>query len=299
MLNRAKEFFRYLPVSKRDKQWGIYVTAGGFNTIKPGDVYPRPGHPSGYNYTWSKGRCLQEYQIQFVTRGEGEFESKPTGKKKLAAGNTFLLFPGVWHRYRPYSNIGWETYWVSFNGSNVHRLVEHAFISPQNAVLKTGVDDLLLHAYLTMLDRLRSEPVGFPQLLAASVTEILAAMIGAVRAQGTGNHMQTLVSRAKSLLETQVDSVPAMETLAASLGLSTTHFYRVFREHTGLSPYQYHQELRIGRAKQMLHGTAMNIKEIAASLAFESPFHFSSVFKRKTGLSPSHWRKQFVANEEV
>ena len=94
------------------------------------------------------------------------------------------------------------------------------------------------------------------------------------------------------MLETQTDTVPAIEKLAASLGLSTRHFYRVFREHTGLSPYQYHLQLRIERAKQMLHGTAMNVKEIAAALAFESPFHFSNVFKQKTGMSPSQWRQQ-------
>ena len=297
MPNRPDNFFRYLPVSERDKQWGVYVTAGGFNAIKPGDAYPRAGHPSGYSFSWSKGRCLQEHQILFITRGEGEFESNAGGVKKVVAGNTIVLFPGVWHRYRPVSDTGWDEYWVSFNGSHVTQLVERGFMSPEDAVLKTGVDDLLLHSYLTFLDRLRSEPVGLSRFLAASVMEILAAMLGAVRAQGTGNRMHALVCEAKSLLETQVGTIPSMETLAASLGLSTTHFYRVFREHTGLSPYQYHQELRIERAKQMLHGTAMNVKEIAASLAFESQFHFSNVFKRKTGVSPSHWRKHFVAAE--
>ncbi|MBN2212094.1 MAG: helix-turn-helix transcriptional regulator [Sedimentisphaerales bacterium] len=296
MSNNANSYFRYLPVSQRDKQWGIYVTAGGVETIKPGEVCPQPGHPIGYTYSWNNGRCLHEYQILFVFNGAGEFESNPSGNKKLVAGSTFILFPGVWHRYRPYLNIGWKQYWVSFNGPNMDRLVKHSFFSPQNPVLKTGVNDQLLHAYLTLLDRLRSEPVGFSQFLAASVTEILAAVIGAVRAQGTGNHMQSLVSQAKTLLETQLDTVPTMEKLAASLGLSMTHFYRVFREHTGLTPYQYHQELRIERAKQMLHGTAMNVREIAASLAFESPFHFSHVFKRKTGVSPSLWRKRFVAD---
>jgi AraC-like DNA-binding protein len=170
-------------------------------------------------------------------------------------------------------------------------------MSPQYPVLTTGLDDLLLHAYLTLLDRLRSEPVGLQQFLAASVMEILAAIQGAVRSQGTGSRMHEIVCQAKSLLETQVDAIPAIEKMAASLGLSTTHFYRVFREHTGLSPYQYHLQLRIERAKQMLHGTTMNVKEIAASLAFESPFHFSHVFKQKTRMSPSQWRQQGLSTD--
>jgi AraC-like DNA-binding protein len=41
----------------------------------------------------------------------------------------------------------------------------------------------------------------------------------------------------------------------------------------------------------------MNVKEIAALLAFESPFHFSNVFKQKTGMSPSQWRQRGFATD--
>ena len=297
MQNITKDYFRYLPISEREEQWGLYVTAGGFNAIEPGTHYPRSGHPRGYAFSWSKGRILSEYQAHYIPHGEGVFESKPSGCKKVPAGSAFILFPGEWHRYRPIPQIGWDEYWVSFNGPYVERLIRHGFISPQEPVLKTGIDDLLLHAHLTLLLRLRSEPVGFQQLLAASVMEILAAILGAVRAQGTGGHMHELVCQAKSLLESQRDAIPAIEQMADSLGLSTTHFYRVFKEHTGLSPYQYHLQLRMERAKQMLHGTTMNIKEIAAALAFESPFHFSNAFKQKTGMSPSQWRQRGHSTE--
>jgi AraC-like DNA-binding protein len=297
MPKRTKDVFRYLPISQREEQWGLYVTAGGFNAIKPGGRYPRPGHPSAYTLSWSKGRVLSEYQALYITHGEGEFESKASGHKRVPAGSVIHLFPGVWHRYRPVPSIGWDEYWVSYNGQYADRLVQYGFLSPQNPLLKTGVDDLLLHAYLSLLDRLRLEPVGFPQFLAASAMEILAAIQGAVRAQGTGSRMHELVCRAKSLLEPQMNAIPAIDKLAASLGLSTTHFYRVFRDHTGLSPYQYHLQLRVERARQMLRGTTMNVKEIAALLAFESPFHFSNVFKQKTGMSPSQWRQRGFATD--
>ncbi len=297
MLNSAKEYFRYLPVSEQDEQWGVYVTAGGYNAIAPGDQYPRPGHPRGYAFSWSKGRVLSEYQAIYIVRGEGEFQSKPSGRKKVAAGSVILLFPGVWHRYRPLPEVGWDEYWISYNGAYVERLVQNRFISPETPVLKTGLDDILLCAYVTLLDRLRSEPVGFQQLLAATTVEILAATLGAVRGQGTGGRMHELVCRAKSLLEMRMDVTPTIENLASSLGLSATHFYRIFRAHTGLSPYQYHLQLRIARAKQMLHATGMSIKEVAAALAFENQFHFSNAFKRRTGMSPSQWRQRGMSAE--
>jgi AraC-like DNA-binding protein len=291
MRNLPTDFFRYLPVSDRDRQWGLYVTAGGFNAIAPGQPYPRPGHPALYAYQWSHGRILPEYQALYITRGAGEFESRPSGRRRIQNPSLILLFPGVWHRYRPLPRVGWDEYWVSFNGPHADRLVEQGFFSPQEPILKTGSDDVLLHAYATLLDRLRSEPVGFQQLLAAGVMEIVASALAAVRAHGTGTRMHHLVREAKAAIESQADASPAIDKLAASLGLSPTHFYRVFKEHTGLSPHQYLLQERIHRAKQMLHGTSMNTKEIAAALAFQTPFHFSNVFKQKTGMSPTAWRK--------
>ncbi len=127
--------------------------------------------------------------------------------------------------------------------------------------------------------------------------EILAAALGAARVQKAGNHIHALVCKAKSLLETRSEPIPAVEKVAVSLGLSVAHFHRVFKEHTGLSPYQYHSQLRLERAKQMLQGTTMTVKAISVALAFENPFHFSKVFKQKTGVSPSAWRKQGISPE--
>jgi len=169
MSNRSKDFFRYLPISEQDEQWGLYVTAGGFNSIPRGGRYPRPGHPRNYALSWTAGRVLSEYQALYITQGQGEFESKPSGYKRVPTGSVILLFPGVWHRYRPIPSIGWDESWVSYNGEYVQRLVQYGFLAPEDPVLKTGVDELLVHAYSTLLDRLRSEPVGFQQFLAASV----------------------------------------------------------------------------------------------------------------------------------
>ena len=156
--------------------------------VGPGDRYPKGGHPHGFAFSWSKGRVLSEYQALHVTRGEGEFESKRSGRKIVPAGSVVLLFPGVWHRYRPIPNVGWDEYWVSFNGEYIERLIQQGFFSPKNPFSRPGLDDLILRGYLTLLDRLHAEPVGFEQLLAATVVEILAAALGAVRA-GNGQRL--------------------------------------------------------------------------------------------------------------
>ena len=127
--------------------------------------------------------------------------------------------------------------------------------------------------------------------MAVSVMEVLAATLAAAKAQRGADRFESLVRQAKAFLEEHTDDPPASSRLAASFQISVEHFRRLFKQHTGLSPYQYYFQLRINRAKHMLRGTGLTIKEIAAALRFENPYHFSQAFKKKVGVSPSQWRK--------
>ena len=137
-----------------------------------------------YAFDWSQGRKLPEYQILYITRGEGEFESERSGRQSITAGCAVLLFAGVWHRYRPLKDSGWDEYWVSYDGDYVRRLIDNGFLKPKEPVLRTGLDDAILHAYLSIIERMRVEPAGFPQLIAADTMEILAAVLAP---RGTNN----------------------------------------------------------------------------------------------------------------
>jgi AraC-like DNA-binding protein len=290
MLKTVKEYFRYLPVSERGRQWGLHATGAGFAQVPPGSPYPRTGHPASHDFGWQKGRVLHEYAIVYISDGEGRFQSHATGERPVVAGTVILLFPDVWHRYRPLPHTGWEEYWVCFAGEQADRLLERGFLSPEQPLLKTGQDEGILHSFTALLDRLRVEPMGFEQLIAANVLEIIAAALSAARRQETGGRQYDLVRRAKLILENQMESPPVIEDVAAGLGLSPSRLRQLFKEHTGLSPYQYHLQLKIQRAQEMLSGSDLPVKQIARILRFESVYHFSSLFKRKAGRSPSEWR---------
>jgi len=291
MPNTDKEYFRYPPISDDDKRWGVYVTGVGHTSVPPfSKSYPVSVHPDYYQFRWENGRVLQEYQALYILRGDGEFESKTAGKLKVPPGSLMLLFPGQWHRYRPRRSVGWDEYWISFSGRYIDHLVRRSFITPAKPVLRTGIDDAILHAYLTTLDRVRTEPVGYPQMIAVSVLEIIAAALAAVRRRRSNSRVDAIVREAKTHLEQHAAKIINIDRLASQFQISEKHFRRLFKEQTGLSPYQYYMQVRIHRAKELLSGTTLSVKEIAASLHFETPFHFSAAFKKKTGVSPSQWR---------
>ena len=68
----------------------------------------------------------------------------------------------------------------------------------------------------------------------------------------------------------------------------------MFKKYTGISPAQYHLQLRIKKAEDMLSMTNKPIKEIAFELGFSSLFYFSRLFKQKTGVNPTELRNRIA-----
>ena len=291
MRTSDQDFFRYFPIGKRDRQWGLYVSGVGATSIPPHyPAYPKSVHPDAYMYNWRTGRVLHEYQALYILHGRGTFESKTAGTQKVTPGTLMLLFPGEWHRYRPDKETGWDEYWASFGGEQIDAWVAREFFSPGQPLLHVGMDEILLHDYQELVDRARTAPIGFQQIAAADVHHVLATALAAVCRSGMTDRHEEIIRAAKTFLEEHVEGSAAMPELAHSFHISDDHFRRLFKRQTGMAPYEYYLELKMYRARQLLRETKLTLKHIAHRLGFESQFHFSNAFKQRTGMSPSQWR---------
>ncbi len=286
----SKEFFRYLPVSEVDRKWGLYVTGAGRLTVGAGEKYPLKIHPGKYQFTWPQRRVLGEYQVLYITRGQGEFECEQVARRNISAGSIILTFPDQWHSYRPTPATGWSQLWFGFNGDLADRLVCENFISPRDPIIHVGENDSILQAFGRLLDHTQSGMPGAQQFLAGIVLEVLASVLTAMRLSGKNDRHWELVQRVKSAMEPETGEKQTIEHLAGSVGMSQVQLRRIFKSHTGLSPYQYRIQICINRSKELLQGTSLTIKEIASILNFENPYHFSAAFKKKTGTAPAYWR---------
>ena len=135
-MSREDSFFHYLPVNEETMSWGIYVTGAGRAVIRPGEKYPPSGHPTLYQFDWSRGRTLPEFQLVLITDGAGEFESEATGHVQFEGVALFIVFPGVWHRFRPSPELGWSERWLSFNGEMLDQLFNVDLWTPDMAVTR-------------------------------------------------------------------------------------------------------------------------------------------------------------------
>lgn len=283
---------KYLLATERDAQWGLTVSTVGFEHILPGDPYPTKGHADGYYFDCARGRTLNEYQLLYNPEGEGIFQSTNQRPVRLKPGDMFLLFPGEWHTYRPDPAIGWKSYWIGFRGRNMDDRVRAGFLTPTRPVYHVGYSFTLEGLYRRAYEAALEEAAFSQQLMAGIVNHLIGLMYSLERnRQLSRNRLQVdMVSRARMRIRESLESDLTIQQIAEELGVSYSNLRKLFKEHTGLSPATYQQELRLLRAKELLTTTQLSIKEIAYRLNFESPDYFSAKFKAKMGQKPSELR---------
>jgi AraC-like DNA-binding protein len=293
MKSATTTFYRYFPISQRDKRWGLYATTAGESSIAPGTVYPPSGHPKGYDFNWHRGRVFDEFAFVYISNGRGKFESKPNFSAAIEPGHAFLLFPEVWHRYTPDRETGWNEHWIGFDGEIARRWFRHRFISSKAPVLKINAEDTVLATFSRVMQSIRANRPALQQILAGAAAYLLGLFYSAQQAQPAAatpnpNAVELAITRIQSESERNL----SMRQLAQELGVSYSWFRGTFAAHTGLSPHQYLLEFRLARARNLLAETEFSVKEIAMQTGFEDEHYFTRLFRQKLNRTPSEWRSR-------
>ncbi len=296
MPNNKSSFSRYLPVNEEALRWEIYCNDAGYGHIPAGASYPLhpEDHPRSYASTVATGRVLREFQVVYITSGSGWLKDHVRGRQEIKAGDIFILFPGVWHAYSPNIETGWQEYWVGFSGEHANRLHRNGLFDPSKPIHHLGVNQEIMADYEHIVQLCRDQTPGFQIRLGALVLQLLAHIHASEMTSQTAHGDRDLIKGARSLMQMHLESGIEVEQLADELGVAYTHLLNIFRQYTGLTPYQYFLQLRIHRARELLLNQDLSIKEVAALLNFENQYYFSRLFKRKTGLSPTQWKEGVV-----
>ncbi|MCH5716366.1 helix-turn-helix transcriptional regulator [Niabella hibiscisoli] len=98
------------------------------------------------------------------------------------------------------------------------------------------------------------------------------------------------ISKAKFLLQEKIGEKTSMTQISKKLAVSYSKFRKDFKYITGVSPNQYHLEIRLTKAAELLEASNLSITEIAYQTGFETLFYFSRIFKKKYEMSPKEYR---------
>jgi AraC family transcriptional regulator len=134
-----------------------------------------------------------------------------------------------------------------------------------------------------LMDRVR-EAIGRP---AESST-------GGERTVVRGGLAPWQVRRVERRMAEGLGETVGLPELAASVGLSPSHFCRAFKAAMGVSPHRYLIGLRVERARQLLAESRMPVIDVGAAVGYDDPSYFARLFRRATGLSPAGYRRRVM-----
>lgn len=249
---------------------------------------------------YSRGQEVRDfYLIHYVIKGCGVYTLNGTSYP-VKARQTFLIYPNMPINYQADAADPWEYCWVGFNGADARILMNATGFSPQTPVISVKRPDTMLellldiynargnlpHEIITMTARLYS-------LLAFLIEENAGSLPNRTRS-GT-EHVQ----RACDYIAAHYAEAISVEDIAIHLGICRSQLYRIFKQHTAMSPQKYLTEFRIRQACNLMAKRQMSVKDVAFSVGFEDPLYFSTVFKASIGKNPSQYIALLHAKNET
>ena len=273
-----------------------------FQILNPIPSFPRPavlgtGSPDDASYAFS-GRSRKDRPhciFQFTLSGHGMFLDAG-GEHRITQGAGFLCEsddPATAYRYPPDATEPWRFIYLAFMGQASHIMVRD-LVKRHGGVYRLAANKGIVKRLRTYhAAGLTESPISASEG-ARLVTELLAALASSAEAQQEAAPDNVLVREAMEMVRELINSSLSVSDIARPLNVSREHLTRVFKEQTGVSPYQFIVRKKMLAACRMLKGTNQTVNEIALYLGFEVPAHFNRTFKRVIKMTPGRFREAGV-----
>lgn len=110
----------------------------------------------------------------------------------------------------------------------------------------------------------------------------------------TGQLKSWQLRTATQLMLDRLDTCLSVTEIAEACALSRSHFSRMFKESTRMSPQQWLREQRVMKSRELLKTSTMLLAEIALECGFCDQSHFCRTFVKAEGMTPKAWQQQAV-----
>lgn len=240
-------------------------------------------------YTWGPG-LRDHFLIHHVIAGKGVYTLNGRDYM-LGPGDTFIIFPSDVVSYSADIQDPWEYCWVGFNGVDALLLMGRTCFRRESPVAHFESPKEIEQAITAIWRAAGASEAA--ELRAIGSLYLFLGLLTEQSAMPPGRDLSLeYVEKAIRFISRNYSSGIDISHIAAHVGVSRSHLYRVFVRETGLSPNEYLTRFRITQACGLMTHSALQISAVAASVGYEDALYFSRVFKKIVGCSPSAYHKK-------
>lgn len=227
-----------------------------------------PGHNKGW-------RTETKYMLRYVASGTGTFFTE-RAKYPLKPGDLFISQPGSRTLFTADSDNYVDMYLVCISCD-----------PPLSTLLQK---DVIHGPDLAPLFRkfMHCQFSKSREWAAYGVTAELFSHLGQLQTEP--NQSTDPIADALHMIRNNYDRNLHVEDLATALGMSRSYFFRLFRQHTGISPQAYILKHKMSVAKHLLSQKNLTISNVAWQVGYDDICTFSRMFKKYVGISPTQFR---------
>ena len=231
-----------------------------------------------------------DFQLLYVAKGKVIFTFN--GEDNVVYEGTLILYLPGEDQYYYYSN---ETspviYWLHFSGFNALKLLEENCLS-NGSIFFVGIKNDLSLIFDKIIKELQLAQEKYFELCNLYIKELLTLCSRhLIEANSPTNKQNKILDESIDYFNKNFNTAINIKEYANSCNISCCWFIRSFKKYIGTTPIQYITNIRINKAKNLLHSSCFTIGEIADLIGYKNPLYLSRIFKKYVGIAPMNYRR--------
>ncbi|WP_263419910.1 AraC family transcriptional regulator [Terriglobus albidus] len=210
----------------------------------------------------------------------------------LGSGTVLLLNPGEIHAPAPAGESGWSFRMFYLSPSFLTALspgnrpdvatFKRAFVQDRELANK------LFHLHVALESK--GQRLEFESSFASIFHDLADRYVDRKPTDLDVRADATAVDTALQYLEANCHRNLSLEELSQHSPYGVSHFTRVFQKTVGLTPHAYLLQLRVERAKSLVH-SGVPLSDASGALGFVDQSHLTRHFKRIFGVTPGQYAR--------